>query len=422
MHLNLLDILKKQITEQGGKFKDMVDLQGKTAGEYYVSAVIGDDMTVTDVLSQGESESYSDFSDVDIESYGWPTGVYPTCIDGNVICPGGTNGTWDGSLPLVLKIAKLSDLTPGSQKRSTKLSASGNISNHWCGLPYQYAADLPVSGSKGDEQFLKIKQALLNLGWLSDTDPDYLSWEKNVGNYPYFKYNGFKCQVLWKSDSDHYDHIHVGCRNLSPKNPIESKDCLYYNVDLGVKSKIVDPKKENITSEGKTITKSTYIIQLGDPSSEKFNIVWGGTPSTSYGANFMKVQGDSYLSNKNIIYSDWENGVSTLKEKLKKELGDGYSIRSVSGFSKGGEKTWNEINSGYEFVGLIDPSTSYARTSLPANVKMMSNHSNWSYYPNMMKALKKMEEFGLSERIGDNKTYNHDNIPKKFFEQYSGNY
>ena len=54
MRLNLLDILKKQITEQGGKFKSMVDLQGNTAGDEYASVSIGDDMSVTDVLSKGE--------------------------------------------------------------------------------------------------------------------------------------------------------------------------------------------------------------------------------------------------------------------------------------------------------------------------------------------------------------------------------
>jgi len=183
-----------------------------------------------------------------------------------------------------------------------------------------------------------------------------------------------------------------------------------------------EDKKTTDNGSKKTITKSSYIIQLGDPSSKKFNIIWGGTSSKVYGANFMKEQGDQYLSDKNIIYSDWENSVSKLKEKLKESLGDGYTIRSVSGFSKGGEKTWNEINSGYDFVGLIDPSTSFARTSLPSNVKMMSNHSNWGAYPKMKEAIKKMEENGLSERIGDSKTYNHDSIPKKFFERYSGNY
>lgn len=396
MSLNLLDILKKHITEQGGKFKSMVDLQGKTAGDEYASVSIGDDMKVIDVLSKGESGSYSDFSDVDIESYGWTTGVYPTCIDGGVICPGGTNGTWDGALPLVLKIAKLSDLTPGSQKRSTKLSASGNISNHWCGLPYQYAADLPVSGSKGDEQFLKIKNALLNLGWLSDSDPGYRAWENNVGNYPSFSHNGFKCQVLWKSDSDHYYHIHVGCKNLSPKNPIQSEDCLYKDVDLGVKTKIVEPEKEIITSGGKTV-------------------VFGGIDYAT--PTWMKSQWESAgLPTNNVIFLPYD---SSDYSKIKKN----NKITKIVGFSAGGADVWDEIisNSGqYSFMGLIDPSTSFAaydkyiNGGLPSNVKSLSNHKNWGGYPKIQKILKDLEK----NKVLTHTDLSHEKIPLEFFKKY----
>ena len=174
--------------------------------------------------------------------------------------------------------------------------------------------------------------------------------------------------------------------------------------------------------EKKTISKSSYIIDLNNPKSKNIGLVWGGTPSSTYGASFMKKQGENYFTNKNIIYSDHENSLSDIKKFIKKELGDGYTINSVSGFSKGAEKTWGEINGDYDFVGLIDPSTSIARTSLPSNVKMMSNHSNWSYYPNMLAAIKTMEKSGLSERVGDDKTYNHLDIPKIFFEKYSSSY
>ena len=174
--------------------------------------------------------------------------------------------------------------------------------------------------------------------------------------------------------------------------------------------------------EKKTISKSSYIIDLNNPESKNIGLVWGGTPSSTFGASFMKKQGENYFTNKNIIYSDHENSLSDIKKFIKKELGDGYTINSVSGFSKGAEKTWGEINGDYDFVGLIDPSTSIARTSLPSNVKMMSNHSNWGGYPNMLAAIKTMEKSGLSERVGDDKKYNHPDIPKIFFEKYSSSY
>jgi LAS superfamily LD-carboxypeptidase LdcB len=183
-----------------------------------------------------------------------------------------------------------------------------------------------------------------------------------------------------------------------------------------------DEKTGSDGGEKKTISKASYIIDLNNPESKNIGLVWGGTPSSTYGASFMKKQGENYFTNKNIIYSDHENSLSDIKKFIKKELGDGYTINSVSGFSKGAEKTWGEINGDYDFVGLIDPSTSIAKTSLPSNVKMMSNHSNWSYYPNMLAAIKTMEKSGLSERVGDDKKYNHLDIPKIFFEKYSSSY
>lgn len=408
MRINLLDILKKQITEQGGKFKSMVDLQGKTAGDEYASLSIGDDMKVIDVLSKGETVTTTTTT-VDVDSpdlfkgipgnRGYGMKKHPIYGDmrmhwGTDFANGGMNDAYviitDGEV-----LEAVNDRSKSGCGTSVKIKHPDGNCTRVCHLEKLFV-------SKGDT--IKAGTVVGLVGNTGGSTGPHLHWEYSPG-----------CAGASDPPEGSWDNYFRFSKKINPEiNKIESVPS--NNTSTSEDNKITSDKDK------KTITKSSYIIQLGDPSSKKFNIVWGGTPSASYGANFMKLQGDLYLSNKNIIYSDWENGVSTLKEKLKKELGDGYTIRSVSGFSKGGEKTWNEINSGYEFVGLIDPSTSFARTLLPANVKMMSNHSNWSYYPNMMKALKKMEESGLSERIGDSKTYNHDNIPKKFFEEYSGNY
>jgi hypothetical protein len=400
MRLNLLDILKKQITEQGGKFKSMVDLQGNTAGDEYASVSIGDDMSVTDVLSKGEGTYDENTTYEEDALLGYHERAKKDRDEGI------TNPNLISDVIKALKIANISAEIHYSRDGHDKYTSTGNISRHWAGN----AVDLSVIDGVGNKGGVGSNKGLC----CPDSEKFMSGGDKIVAALETLGYgfgeSGNVKGYLWRTDTggNHWNHIHVS-RTDRP----EVKD------DVPEKK---EDKKITNRDDKKTITKSTYIIQLGDPSSKKFNIIWGGTPSSSYGASFMKLQGDSYLSDKNIIYSDWENGVSTLKEKLKKELGDGYSIRSVSGFSKGGEKTWDEINSGYDFVGLIDPSTSSARSTLPANVKMMSNHSNWSYYPNMMKALKKMEESGLSERVGDSKTYNHDNIPKKFFSKYSSNY
>jgi len=162
-----------------------------------------------------------------INTYGYAMGTYPTCIDARVICPGGTNGDWEGSLPKVLEICSLTNLTPGSQKRWKKLTASGNISNHWCGLPYQYGVDLPTYGKLGYQQYEKIKEGLLSKGWITEADAKSSNWKPKYGNYTTFKHDGFKCQVLWYSDEDHENHIHVGCKKENPSVNVMSEDCTY---------------------------------------------------------------------------------------------------------------------------------------------------------------------------------------------------
>lgn len=162
-----------------------------------------------------------------INTYGYAMGSYPTCIGAHVICPGGTNGDWDGSLPKVLEICNLTDITPGSQKRWTKLSASGNISNHWCGLPYQYGVDLPCNVPKGDEEYEKIKEGLLSKGWITEADAKSSNWKPANKNYTTFRHDSFKCQVLWKCDGDHYNHIHVGCKKENPTIKSISEKCNY---------------------------------------------------------------------------------------------------------------------------------------------------------------------------------------------------
>jgi D-alanyl-D-alanine carboxypeptidase len=196
-----------------------------------------------------------------------------------------------------------------------------------------------------------------------------------------------------------------------------------YFIGSSTKDDEVEDKKEGVDVgevKKETIVGSSYVIDLNGPNSKYISLIWGGTPSASYGADYMKTQGEGFFTNKNIIYSDHENSLTKIKEIIKKELGDGYKIKSVSGFSKGGEKTWSEINSGFDFVGLIDPSTSFVRNTLPDNVKMMSYYKNWSEskYPNIRSVLKKMEDNGVSERV----EVGHFEIPKKFFSKYSDKY
>jgi hypothetical protein len=178
-----------------------------------------------------------------INTYGYTMGNYPTCIGAGVICPGGTNGDWEGSLPKVLEICSLTNITPGSQKRWKKLTASGNISNHWCGLPFQYGVDLPCNLTNGDIEYEKIKEGLLSKGWITESDAKSSNWKPANKNYTTFRYDGFKCQVLWRCDGDHLNHIHVGCKKENPSINKMSEDCTYEDSITVPKLTLPDFKK-----------------------------------------------------------------------------------------------------------------------------------------------------------------------------------
>jgi len=68
MTIKLLNILNKSIQEQGGKFKDLVDSQGRRVGDTYHSVEMDDTGKIVDVLSVGEKSSSSGGGNVDINS------------------------------------------------------------------------------------------------------------------------------------------------------------------------------------------------------------------------------------------------------------------------------------------------------------------------------------------------------------------
>ena len=100
---------------------------------------------------------------------------------------------------------------------------------------------------------------------------------------------------------------------------------------------------------------NSSIIVVNNPSPE-FSAVFGGTPSTTYGASYMKKKVSNYLSGKNVIYCDWEVGFNGALDLIKQKNPKGI-ITDVYGFSKGGRVAFPAINEPtVRFVGLMDPS------------------------------------------------------------------
>ena len=177
-------------------------------------------------------------------------------------------------------------------------------------------------------------------------------------------------------------------------------------------------KKTNTKKESKTTNGGTFIIDINDPDSNEFTVIWGGQPSASYGAKYMKNNGGSkYFSDKNVVYSNWENSLETLKSMLSKNGINDYKIKSVSGFSAGGTQAWKHINDNFDFVGLIDPTTKKDYDLLPGNVEVISNSSNWTGFPRIAEFLRRLEnkKFKNVKKI----SIGHFQMPEKFYEMYS---
>ena len=173
-----------------------------------------------------------------------------------------------------------------------------------------------------------------------------------------------------------------------------------------------------VSASKPTIKGGTYIIDMKNPKSKDITVIWGGMPSSAYGAKFMREKAAGYFNNKNVIYSNYENSLTTLKNILKQKGINDFKIKSVSGFSRGGINVWDNLNGGYDFIGLIDPSTPRAYDKLPSKVKMISKWDNWGCCPTYRRNIKQMEASGASKRI-DGNGYNHLEMPEKFYKLYS---
>ena len=112
---------------------------------------------------------------------------------------GGVGGNWGGSAPLAIGLAQLTGLPITSQKRTTKYTASGGVSDHWTGSTSSYAVDLGARGAAGD------------------TAANLIANKIGAGSYPggYWlnhSRDGFRFQLGWKTPG-HFDHVHLGVKN-----------------------------------------------------------------------------------------------------------------------------------------------------------------------------------------------------------------
>lgn len=129
-----------------------------------------------------------------------PASPMPAGAGGQPVA-GGTGGNWGGSKPIAEALAAVTGLSVSSTKRATKLTASGNVSDHYMGLTEAYATDLPVSTLAQGDKAMSLLMAVLG-------DPGFKGgswWNRTIA--------GFRIQVGWRV-KDHFDHIHIGVRKV----------------------------------------------------------------------------------------------------------------------------------------------------------------------------------------------------------------
>lgn len=145
----------------------------------------------------------------EVNTYEFPQGS----VDSGKVVFGGTNNNWGGSMERALEIASYARMCSGnkkivtSQKRSRRLTRSGNMSDHFEGNKNAYAVDISASGEKGDD-LLKCIMSKFENGMYSGY---------KGGKWLNVNIDGYRYQFGWRV-KDHYDHIHVGVKKTGAKD------------------------------------------------------------------------------------------------------------------------------------------------------------------------------------------------------------
>jgi len=162
------------------------------------------------------------------------------------------------------------------------------------------------------------------------------------------------------------------------------------------------------------VTKAqSYVIAKNNPWSNHWVIVWGGMPSSQYGARFMRNQVGNHLGYINVLYADYQIDGKKCRQIIRK-VDPNADIKAAYGFSRGGYNAFLEIGK-LTYVCLLDP-------LIPKNINpnignkevyMVYNLSVWG--SGNRSRLKKVAKI-----LGPNKVksvnIHHLKVPKHFFE------
>jgi murein DD-endopeptidase MepM/ murein hydrolase activator NlpD len=386
MSLKLLNILREEISEQGGKYKQAILPSGKRAGEEIGGLEFDATGEFKQIISPEDVGKRTPKTPViDIESpdlYDAKPGrrrygkqKHP--ITGVVTMHWGIDfGESQGTAYVIITDGEIMDASyQGCCGNSITVKHPNGVCTRVCHL-------LEMFVKKGD----KITAGTV-VGLVGSTGecPDGKGGMRKGSTGPHL----------------HWEYK-PGCSG-SPQDPPDGSWNSYFKFSKTTTPKINKKEKED-----------------EDEDIDGLTVVIGGADFAT--ADYMKKQWiKAGLSTKNVKFINQGDSLPS------------GTITKIMGFSGGGSKVWKEIisnSSNYSFIGLIDPYTQgepiqtyvnkliSGKTSLPDNVYSLCNYKNWGgQYGKTRDNLEKLEDNKILLR-GDYQHTEAGNYPYNFFVKY----
>jgi len=190
------------------------------------------------------------------------------------------------------------------------------------------------------------------------------------------------------------------------------------------------------------LKKGSLIITIpkdseGNIFTQETSVIWGGIGEANPDFMLKNIQ-ESTKKRKILIIAPYTKKLSAIKSYISTKVSELEGIflqyNSLCGFSEGGKQVWPEVyDDNLDFIGLIDPFTTendiQTYSTLPADVKKeircMARPNNWGGdYAYIGVELQKLLDIAKEEGNSDivekiaAKSYNHEQIPSKFFLKY----
>jgi hypothetical protein len=131
----------------------------------------------------------------------------PTTLGGGRLGEVRLTRAWGGTKSIfeqfVTPFMRRHGLAPGSEKRPYDTVAGSGVSDHYTGSGNAYAIDYPTGS--GMDEARALARWMGNPSWRPNS---YDSFETTVDGHR------FRVQILWGSEIDHGDHVHVGIRRV----------------------------------------------------------------------------------------------------------------------------------------------------------------------------------------------------------------